>query len=142
MCSCPFHRAKARCYHESPGKIRHRKGGGVMEMVSFTQVGISVGVVMVLGGLALLAKKIFLGDPPWATKQDMEKADTVLHKRIDKVADERRVSVANLHEKIDENTKATSEMKGELRLINQSLAGLSRDFSTWLQNQAAKKTGS
>lgn len=109
-----------------------------MEVVSFTQVGISIGVVLVLGGLVLLGKKIFLGDPPWATRVEMEKADSILHKRIDKVSDERRASVGNLHEKIDENTKATSEMRGELRLINQNLAGLSRDFSSWLRNNNQK----
>lgn len=114
-----------------------------IETLSLTAIGTGVATFMVLAAAGWTAKKVFLGDPPWATRhevekalEEMEKETRVLHKRVDKVDEERRVSVARIHEKIDENITMTSEMRGELKQINQSLLNIQQDVSFHLRNKS------
>lgn len=58
----------------------------------------------------------------FATKKQHEE----LKLEVAKIDTERRVSVANLHTKIDDNTKITAETRGKLDLVNQQLAQLNQ----------------
>lgn len=107
-----------------------------MESVSFTQVGIFFGCVMVLMGAAFLWNKLSRGDPPYATKDEIE----VTHRRIDKLRKEMRDDVHDLHKKIDSTAAQSSEILGQVKMINQHTASLNNQFSSFLQNQAKRNS--
>ena len=54
-----------------------------------------------------------------ALKEDVEQLRSEVKDGFDKLGNERRTSVANLHSKVDEANRKVDEMRGELRLINQ-----------------------
>jgi TolA-binding protein len=55
-------------------------------------------------------------------KNDVEQIRCDVRDGFDKLGDERRTSVGNLHSKIDATNGKVDEMRGKLELINQSLA--------------------
>lgn len=69
--------------------------------------------------------------PAYVTKDEHRK----LEAEVAKIDGERRTSVANLHNKIDENTRMTAQHGGKLDLINQTL----HQIQTHLLNQTNRK---
>lgn len=67
------------------------------------------------GGISQKREVTFSEEYTSKEEHDLLKAE------VAKIDNERRVSVAKLHEKIDENTRITSETKGQLATINQQL---------------------
>lgn len=106
-----------------------------METLNFYQVGLGVAIFMVLAGAGWLAKKVMLGDPPWATRIELERESKALHKRIDIVSSVLREDVGKLHSKVDSNVSETAHIKGEMRLMNQHFQSMQNSFSTFLHKQ-------
>jgi uncharacterized membrane protein YhiD involved in acid resistance len=63
-----------------------------------------------------------------------QKEHAELKAEVTKIDNERRTSVAKLHEKIDGNTTITAETRGEVRLMNQQM----HQLLTHLLNQSKK----
>lgn len=97
-----------------------------------------LGIFAFLLGVAVLIKKLFVREPSlhqeFVTKEQHEQ----LRREIEKIDNERRVSSAKLHEKIEENTKITAGLGGKLEMMNQNFHQLNTTITTFLQNLAKK----
>ena len=117
---------------------------------SASQMGIAIGILAAIAGLALILVNLYKSLVPkkkepsgininnnplsvemvkqLATKEEVQELDREIHQRFDsiekKLDHERmaaRASLGNVHKRIDKHAENTSEIKGELKQINENL---------------------
>ena len=113
-------------------------------------MGIAIGILAAIAGLALILVKLYKSLIPQknepsgininnnplsvemvkqlATKEKVQELDREIHQRFDsiekKLDNERaaaRTSLGNVHKRIDKHAENASEIKGELKQINENL---------------------
>jgi hypothetical protein len=104
--------------------------------VAMYLVGTAAAVVGLLVGLKVLRRPVGFPQPleikahnAYATavemqalQQDMDQLRDEVRSGFNKLGDERRVSVANLHSKVDEANRKVDGLGGELKILNQQVA--------------------
>ena len=117
---------------------------------SASQMGIAIGILAAIAGLALILVKLYKSLIPQknepsgininnnplsvemvkqlATKEELQELDREIHQRFDsiekKLDNERmatRASLTNVHNRVDKHAEKASEIKGELKQINENL---------------------
>lgn len=88
----------------------------MMESLSFAHIGMAVALVIALVPTLWITKKLLIGDPPWATKKEVE----TVHKRVSDlrnyVDDERHKYYENVESKMSEMNSRIDEIPE--RIIN------------------------
>lgn len=101
-----------------------------MESVTFAQIGLFVACLVVILGVAVAIKVLINRDPALHREYATKAEHAALKAEVDKIDQERRVSVANLHAKIDANTAITSATGAKVDQMNIQLQQLNTHLLT------------
>lgn len=94
------------------------------------QLASFLGIAAFLLGLVVLSRKVFGHDPALHKEYASKDEHNALKKEVEKIDSERRVSVANLHAKIDGNTAITSATGAKVDQMNLQLQQLNTHLLT------------
>lgn len=72
----------------------------------------------------------------FVTKEDNDREHARLAREIEKLDNERRVSVGKIHDKIEANTALTANINGQVTQINQSVHTLTTSLTAFMRDQA------
>jgi septal ring factor EnvC (AmiA/AmiB activator) len=100
-----------------------------MQSVTFTQVGVFIGCLIVLLGVAVALKLLLRAEPPlhkeYVSKADHDRDFKLLHDDLTKGASSRK----EMHEKMEEQSGAIAELRSETQSQTRDLEQVKKQIS-------------